>query len=514
MTALLPPFPKFYATDINGLPLAGGLLFTYAAGTTTPLTTYTDNTGSVPNSNPVVLNSSGEANVWLTTGTAYKFVLEDQFGVVQWTVDQITGGIQGTAGTPGSVWRNGTNAPSNSLGIDGDYYLNTTTGDIYTRSGGVYTKIGNIQGPAGSLLNRIINGRFYLGLIPWVVTGTNPPTLGAVGSTPNSGCAQQFADQSTIVVVESIGEISQAFSTQQPNGSQFLTFKTSCWLAGVAAQNTNTGYVKVFLYNGQNDTTTLLGTYNLTATSPTPVWTTQTIDVTSAVPAQGDYALRFELETKTDNTGGTSGTKGTYIGIDDVVLITSAAGGVAISTNALNSATTTINVSSATAPIAGQVLTATSSTTATWQNGPQVAYTGIESQNIFPTVTALSGTIGTGQMMGLAVQVTPAKSTRLKITITGNIANSHSGDQAAVQIRTGTGGTPPANGTAVTGSLIGTTVYTGLSASVGASLNFMQVGIYSGLTLGTTYWFDINTYNVTSNGSLTPSNITMLVEEV
>ena len=93
MTALLPPFPKFYAADANGAPLAGGLLYTYAAGTTTPLATYTDSTGSVPNSNPVVLNSSGEANVWLTTGTAYKFVLEDQFGVVQWTVDQITGGL-------------------------------------------------------------------------------------------------------------------------------------------------------------------------------------------------------------------------------------------------------------------------------------------------------------------------------------------------------------------------------------------------------------------------------------
>lgn len=510
MTALLPPFPKFYAADANGVPLAGGLLYTYAAGTTTPLTTYTDSTGSVPNTNPVVLNSSGEADVWLTSGTAYKFVLEDQFGVIQWTVDQITGGLQGAAGTPGSVWRNGTNAPSNSLGVDGDYYLNTTTGDIYTRSGGVYTKIGNIQGPAGSLLNRIINGRFYLGLTPWVVTGTNPPTLGAVGSTPNSGCAQQFADQSTIVIVESIGEISQAFSTQQPNGSQFLTFKTSCWLAGVAAQNTNTGYVKVYLYDGQSDATTLLGTYNLTATSSTPVWTTQTIDVTAAVPAQGDYALRFELEAKTDNTGGTSGTKGTYIGIDDVVLITSAAGGVAISTNALNSASTTINVSSATAPIAGQVLTATSPTTATWQNGPQVAYTGIVSQNVFASVAAITST--TGKMMGLAVQVTPAKSTRLKISASCDLASSSGVSVVSgMDIRYGTGGTPPANGTAVTGTLVGSTITTNISIAF-TTAPLYQYGIITGLTLGTTYWFDLNVY--ISTGSVTPTNITLLVEEV
>jgi hypothetical protein len=42
-------------------------------------------------------------------------------------------------------------------------------------------------------------------------------------------------------------------------------------------------------------------------------------------------------------------------------------GDTATSTNALQSATTTINVSSATAPSAGQVLTATSGTAATWQ---------------------------------------------------------------------------------------------------------------------------------------------------
>ena len=511
MTALLPPFPKFRAFDLNGLPLAGGLLYSYAAGTTTPLATYTDSTGATPNTNPVVLDSTGQANVWLTTGTAYKFVLEDITGVVQWTVDQITGGLQGVAGTPGSVWRNGSGAPSNSIGIDGDYYLNITTGDVLQRSAGVYTKVANIQGPAGSLLNRINNGRFYLGLSPWVATGTNPPTLGAAGSSALSGCAQQFADQSTVVVITSDGSINQSFSTQTPNGSQFLTFKTSCWLAGVLAQNTNTGYVKVYIFDGQNATETLIGTYNLTATSSTAVWTTQTIDVTASVPAQGDYGIRFELQAKTDNTGGASGTKGTNIAVDDVVLITSAAGGTAISTNALNSASTTINVSSATAPIAGQVLTATSSTTANWQNGPQVAYTGIVSQNLFPTVTGVASL--TGKMLGLAVQVTPAKSTRLKVTATGTIGVGVN-DAINVEHRYGTGGTPPANGTAATGTLIGSKNQVQSAGSGGTySTGFAQVAILTGLTLGTLYWFDLNIYD-SSGSTMTPSSVTLLVEEV
>lgn len=325
MTALLPPFPKFYAEDSNGAPLAGGLLYTYAAGTTTPLATYTDSTGSVANTNPVVLNSSGLADVWLTAGTAYKFVLENSLGQVLWTVDNITGGIQGAAGTAGSVWRNGTGVPSNSVGVDGDYYLNDANGDVYQRSSGVYTIVANIQGPAGSSVNRIVNGRFWQALTPWISNGTVPPVLGT-GSSANSNGAVNFAAQSISVAVTSDGSISQAFSIQALSGNQNLTFKTACWLQTTAAMNANTGYVKVYLFDGQNNTETLIGTYNLTATSSTPTWVQRTIDVTGNLPVQGDYGVRFEIQAFTDNIGGAGGNLGTYTGVDDVQLITSSAG--------------------------------------------------------------------------------------------------------------------------------------------------------------------------------------------
>jgi len=56
--------------DNNGVPLNGGLIYTYQAGSSTPLATYTDINGTVANANPIVLNSSGRlANeVWLTYG--------------------------------------------------------------------------------------------------------------------------------------------------------------------------------------------------------------------------------------------------------------------------------------------------------------------------------------------------------------------------------------------------------------------------------------------------------------
>lgn len=63
--------------DLNGLPLAGGKIYTYAAGTSTPLATYTDSTGLVANANPIILDASGQAHIWLTCGTGYKFVFKD-----------------------------------------------------------------------------------------------------------------------------------------------------------------------------------------------------------------------------------------------------------------------------------------------------------------------------------------------------------------------------------------------------------------------------------------------------
>ena len=79
--------------DNNGLPLAGGLLYTYAAGTTTPLATYSDNTGATPNANPIVLDSAGRVSgeVWLTNGSNYKFVLKTSAAVTVWTYDNIAG---------------------------------------------------------------------------------------------------------------------------------------------------------------------------------------------------------------------------------------------------------------------------------------------------------------------------------------------------------------------------------------------------------------------------------------
>jgi hypothetical protein len=89
MSAQLAPSPVFQGLGFGGLPLPGGKLFTYVAGTTTPQATYTDNAQLTQNTNPVILNANGQANVWLNPVQAYKFVLQDLFGNLVWSVDQI-----------------------------------------------------------------------------------------------------------------------------------------------------------------------------------------------------------------------------------------------------------------------------------------------------------------------------------------------------------------------------------------------------------------------------------------
>ena len=89
--------------DNTGVPLNGGLLYTYQAGSTTPLATYTDINGTVANANPIVLDASGRlaSDVWLTYGVNYKFVLKNSAGSTIGTYDNIYGivGVQTAVGT-------------------------------------------------------------------------------------------------------------------------------------------------------------------------------------------------------------------------------------------------------------------------------------------------------------------------------------------------------------------------------------------------------------------------------
>jgi hypothetical protein len=87
-----------FFTD-SGVILSGGLVYTYAAGTTTPQTTYTTSAGNVAHTNPIVLNSAGRVasggEIWLTDAVSYKFVLQTSTAVTIATYDNVTGNSSG-----------------------------------------------------------------------------------------------------------------------------------------------------------------------------------------------------------------------------------------------------------------------------------------------------------------------------------------------------------------------------------------------------------------------------------
>ena len=96
MASLSPP-PKLQFFGTDGLPLVGGKLYTYAAGTTTPLATYTDYTQATQNTNPIILDSAGQANVWLADTTTYKYILRDPDDVLLFTVDYVSVPVTSTS---------------------------------------------------------------------------------------------------------------------------------------------------------------------------------------------------------------------------------------------------------------------------------------------------------------------------------------------------------------------------------------------------------------------------------
>jgi len=118
MAFQLTPTPKFQAFDDNGNPLTGGKVYSYLAGSTTPVDTYTDSSGQTANTNPVILDARGEADLWLSQNLVYKLVLTDENDVEIWSVDNISaagGSGGGDTGTDEYVKVSGTDVASQYL---------------------------------------------------------------------------------------------------------------------------------------------------------------------------------------------------------------------------------------------------------------------------------------------------------------------------------------------------------------------------------------------------------------
>jgi len=86
-TTALMPLPKQHYTGIAGLPLVGGKVYTYDSGTSNPRPTYSDAAGTIPQANPIVLNSRGEPASPIFWSGNYRVRVEDALGNLIYTVD-------------------------------------------------------------------------------------------------------------------------------------------------------------------------------------------------------------------------------------------------------------------------------------------------------------------------------------------------------------------------------------------------------------------------------------------
>jgi len=81
--------PIFQAFDGDGGPLSGGFLYTYEVGSTTEKATYQDKDSTAAHTNPIILDSRGESEIWWNG--SYKLVLKDSSDTTIWTVDNFQG---------------------------------------------------------------------------------------------------------------------------------------------------------------------------------------------------------------------------------------------------------------------------------------------------------------------------------------------------------------------------------------------------------------------------------------
>jgi hypothetical protein len=133
-----PPGPKGDQGDPGppGPPGVVGSVWYEGAGP--PVTLQTDNDFYLNTTNGDVYQQ--QSGAWVLVGNI-KGPQGDQG-------DKGDKGDQGEPGDPGSVWHEGAGAPV-TLHTDGDFYLNTTNGDVYQQQSGAWVNVGNIKGAQG-----------------------------------------------------------------------------------------------------------------------------------------------------------------------------------------------------------------------------------------------------------------------------------------------------------------------------------------------------------------------------
>lgn len=190
----------------TALPLAGGQIFTYQAGSSTPLTTYTTVNGTIANQNPVILGTDGKLpnELWLQTGYSYKFVVQDSTNNLVATYDNIAGIITtiptATPSIPSGcilIWSGSIGSvPSGFLLCDGTNGTPDLRNSFVLGAGNTYA-VGQTGGSADAIVvnhthtaTSVVTDPGHLHAGGWVSSGNlsraNTDALGVQGNTSSA----------------------------------------------------------------------------------------------------------------------------------------------------------------------------------------------------------------------------------------------------------------------------------------------------------------------------------------
>jgi hypothetical protein len=300
--------PRATFQTATGQPLSGGCIFTYQGGTTTPQATYTDSTGGTSNANPVILDSTGSAVMWLGVNS-YKFVAYSTGGVhcasgsLQWTVDNV----------PGDAFLNGTisGATITNPTLSGGTIAGTAiSGSTMAGSNVNSTDIGQTTPAKGMFtsLSSLMNSMSF----------SSTPIFNAGGYGFFAMSLTNNVTSSTITGGQSGQQITLDICQVAPGGHTFV-WPTNLLNPPAVNQSATGCTIVQAIYNGGYWITTystsaiLQGIYNTVAFSTTPIFSagaynyfalTLTAPVTSSSITGGVMGQIISLNICENSTGG------------------------------------------------------------------------------------------------------------------------------------------------------------------------------------------------------------------
>lgn len=254
----------------QGVVLAGGKIYTYLAGTTTPQNTYTDSTGATPNANPIILDSAGRVTtaIYLTSGVQYKFAVTDSADAsVGPPLDYISGVNDFTAPTQDQWQATGmtpTYISGTQFSVSGNQTATFTVGrrtKIAVTAGTVYGTVSASSFGTGITTVTVVNDSTSLD------SGISTVSVGLL--TPTNQSADAFAvayhDEETYLGTKTVGGAIQQMQTPTTTGGTSTAFTLT--LNPVAGAYTRNASWLVKFHTGSGAAPTLnvssLGAKNL-----------------------------------------------------------------------------------------------------------------------------------------------------------------------------------------------------------------------------------------------------------